>query len=165
MASPTTATEDRTFIDGGNIELISVIGTGAYGVVYLGIDTKYGCPIYRAVKCLQRNGLDPRQRHFQRREIALHGLASHHPSIVTMDRLIEEGEYLYVIMEYGDEGDLFGMITDRQRVSCSTGNFPVWRLTDIYAVCGQQRTYQRRLPPVVRRYRLATSAWYRTPRH
>jgi len=104
------------FIDNGDIELISIIGTGAYGVVYLAIDSRYGTPAYRAVKCLRRNGLDSRQRHFQRREIALHRLASAHPSIITMDRLIEEGDYLYVVMDYGEEGDLFAMITDRQRV-------------------------------------------------
>lgn len=106
------------YIDNGFIELVSVIGTGAYGVVYLGVDTRYAQPVYRAVKCLRRTGLDARQRHFQRREIALHRLASAHSSIITMDRLIEEGEFLYVVMDYGEEGDLFSMITDKQRVSC-----------------------------------------------
>ena len=108
------------FIDGGEIELVSVIGTGAYGVVYLAIDSRYGPPAYRAVKCLRRQGLDTRQRHFQRREIALHRLASAHPNIITMDRLIEEGDHIYVVMDYGEEGDLFSMITDRQRVRKSS---------------------------------------------
>ncbi|WWD21882.1 hypothetical protein CI109_106370 [Kwoniella shandongensis] len=103
------------FIDDGFLELVSVIGTGAYGVVYLAIDHKYGQPVYRAVKCLRRHGLDTRQRHFQRREIALHRLASAHPSIISMDRILEEGDFIYVVMEYGEEGDLFAMITDRQR--------------------------------------------------
>ncbi|WVF70395.1 hypothetical protein IAT40_005185 [Kwoniella sp. CBS 6097] len=102
-------------IDHGCLELISVIGTGAYGVVYLGVDYKYGQPVYRAVKCLRRHGLDSRQRHFQRREIALHRLASAHPSIIAMDRIIEEGDHVFVVMDYGDEGDLFAMITDKQR--------------------------------------------------
>jgi serine/threonine protein kinase len=109
------------FIDDGYIELISVIGTGAYGVVYLALDSRYcydnGQPVVRAVKCLRRYGLDERQRHFQRREIALHRLASGHPSIITMNRLLEEGNWIYMVMEYGDEGDLFSMITDKQRVS------------------------------------------------
>jgi hypothetical protein len=34
-----------------------------------------------------------------------------------MDRLVEEGDYLYVVMDFGEDGDLFAMITDRQRVS------------------------------------------------
>lgn len=116
---PHPAAGSPQFIDDGYVELHSVIGTGAYGVVYLAVDSRThdGVPVWRAVKCLRRNGLDARQRHFQRREIALHRLASAHPSIITMDRLIEEGGYTYVVMDYGDEGDLFAMITDRQRVS------------------------------------------------
>lgn len=34
-----------------------------------------------------------------------------------MDRIIEDGDFLYVVMDYGEEGDLFAMITDKQRVS------------------------------------------------
>ncbi|ORY24118.1 kinase-like domain-containing protein, partial [Naematelia encephala] len=102
-------------IDNGRVELHGTIGTGAYGQVYLAIDRRYSQPAWRAVKCLRRNGLDARQKHFQRREIALHRLASSHPSIVHMDRLIEDGEHLYVVMDYGEEGDLFAMITDKQR--------------------------------------------------
>lgn len=113
----TPSHSDVTFIDEGFLELVSIIGTGAYGVVYLAIDHRYGQPVYRAVKCLRRKGLDARQRHFQRREIALHRLACSHPSIITMDRLVEEGDFLYVVMDYGEEGDLFAMITDHQRVS------------------------------------------------
>jgi serine/threonine protein kinase len=105
------------FIDNGFIELVSVIGTGAYGVVYLAIDSRYTQPVYRAVKCLRRTGLDARQKHFQRREIALHRLACAHSSIITMDRIIEDGDFMYVVMDYGEEGDLFAMITDKQRVS------------------------------------------------
>ncbi|WVW78972.1 hypothetical protein I302_100935 [Kwoniella bestiolae CBS 10118] len=102
-------------IDNGCLELTQVVGTGAYGVVYLAIDYKYSQPLWRAVKCLRRHGLDSRQKHFQRREIALHRLASAHPSIIAMDRMIEEGDSVYVVMEFGEEGDLFAMITDKQR--------------------------------------------------
>ncbi|KAK1926557.1 Ran1-like protein kinase [Papiliotrema laurentii] len=110
-----TAVTVPQYVDDGYLELVSVIGTGAYGVVYLAVDSRYGQPVYRAVKCLRRTGLDARQRHFQRREIALHRLACAHRSIITMDRLIEEGDYLFVVMDYGEEGDLFAMITDQQR--------------------------------------------------
>ncbi|OWT38817.1 serine/threonine protein kinase [Cryptococcus neoformans] len=103
------------FIDGGYIELVAVIGTGAYGVVYLAVDSRYPQPVYRAIKCMRRSGLDERQKHFQRREMGLHRLASGHPSIITMDRIFEEGDYIYVVMDYGDEGDLFSMITDKKR--------------------------------------------------
>lgn len=104
-------------IDNGFVQLVSVIGNGAYGVVFLAVDYRYGRPIKRAVKQLRRHGIDERQRRFQLREIALHRRASRHPSIIHMDRLVEEHDSVYVIMDYGDEGDLFAMITEKQRVS------------------------------------------------
>ena len=102
-------------LDGGRLELLSVLGVGAYGVVYLAVDLYATVPVYLAVKCLLRAGLDSRQRHFQRREIALHQLASRHPNVVTLHKVIEEGDYIFAVMDFYDEGDLFGMITERQR--------------------------------------------------
>jgi serine/threonine protein kinase len=106
-------------IDHGRLELLSILGLGAYGVVYLAIDLHAPTPVYLAVKCLLRTGLDSRQKHFQRREIALHQLASRHPGVVTLHMVIEEGDYAFVVLDFCDEGDLFGMITEKQRVSLS----------------------------------------------
>jgi serine/threonine protein kinase len=120
MPSNTFATSGRDLvghrIDGGRLEFLSVLGLGAYGVVYLTVDLFAPEPVYLAVKCLLRAGLDSRQRHFQRREIALHQLASRHPNVVTMHKVFEDAEHIYVVMDFCDEGDLFGMITERQRV-------------------------------------------------
>ncbi|ORY24790.1 kinase-like domain-containing protein [Naematelia encephala] len=119
MPSNTFATSGRDLvghcIDNGRLEFLSVLGLGAYGVVYLAVDLHAPKPVYLAVKCLLRAGLDSRQRHFQRREIALHQLASRHPNVVTMHKVFEEGDYIFVVMDFCDEGDLFGMITERQR--------------------------------------------------
>ena len=120
MPSNTFATSGRDLvghrIDGGRLEFLSVLGLGAYGVVYLTVDLHAPEPVYLAVKCLLRAGLDSRQRHFQRREIALHQLASRHPNVVTMHKVFEDSEHIYVVMDFCDEGDLFGMITERQKV-------------------------------------------------
>ncbi|WWC73161.1 uncharacterized protein I206_107127 [Kwoniella pini CBS 10737] len=119
MPSNTFATSGRDLIghriDNGRLEFLSTLGVGAYGVVYLAVDLHAPRPVYLAVKCLLRAGLDSRQRHFQRREIALHQLASRHPNVVTLHKVIEEGEYIFVVMDFCDEGDLFGMITEKQR--------------------------------------------------
>ncbi|WVW79252.1 hypothetical protein I302_101219 [Kwoniella bestiolae CBS 10118] len=119
MPSNTFATSGRDLvghrIDNGRLEFLSTLGVGAYGVVYLAVDLHAPRPVYLAVKCLLRAGLDSRQRHFQRREIALHQLASRHPNVVTLHKVIEEGEFIFVIMDFCDEGDLFGMITEKQR--------------------------------------------------
>lgn len=116
-------------IDNGQLEFVSILGLGAYGVVYLARDitarpTPHPTsrshpslghqPLY-AVKCLNKVGLDERQRSFQRREIALHTLASHHGNVVTLHNVIEEEACIYVVLQFCEEGDLFGMITERQR--------------------------------------------------
>lgn len=116
-------------IDNGRLQLISVLGLGAYGVVYLARDV-FAAPLARpassvnpqlghqplyAVKCLNKLGLDARQRSFQRREIALHTLASHHSNIVALHNVIDTPDAVYVVLDYFDDGDLFAMITERRR--------------------------------------------------
>ncbi|GAA5825405.1 hypothetical protein JCM3770_003623 [Rhodotorula araucariae] len=112
-----------------HLEFVSVLGLGAYGVVYLARDiaapaTPYptsaahpelgNLPLY-AVKCLNKVGLDSRQRSFQEREINLHYAASQHPNVVTLYNVINDETCTYVVLQFCDEGDLFGMITERQR--------------------------------------------------
>ncbi|ODN95717.1 RAN protein kinase [Cryptococcus wingfieldii CBS 7118] len=151
MPSKTFATSGMDLvghsIDNGRLRFIAVLGVGAYGVVYLALDEF--THEYLAVKCLLRAGLDERQRHFQRREIALHQLASGHSNIVTLHRVIEEGEYVFVVMDFCDEGDLFGMITEKQRY---LGNDALIRkifLQIISAVeyCHSMGIYHRDLKP------------------
>lgn len=127
----------------GRLELVSVLGLGAYGVVYLARDIKHpnhqqpyasssasdtprglassrdGGAVtgFYAVKCLSKVGLDNRQRSFQRREIMLHTIASNHSSVVTLHRVIDtpDDPCVYVILDYCPDGDLFSMITEKQR--------------------------------------------------
>jgi serine/threonine protein kinase len=134
-------------IDRGRLQLVSVLGLGAYGVVYEAVDLAHhggnghwaastssstastasssssssssGPPTTRrrfAIKTLPKASLDSRQRQFQRREIALHQLASAHKNVVTMHRMIEEGEFVFVIMDLCGDGDLFSLITDKKIV-------------------------------------------------
>ncbi|SPO32346.1 related to serine/threonine protein kinase [Ustilago trichophora] len=129
----------------GRLELVSVLGLGAYGVVYLARDlhqhqgpyastsshqasasllaAKQGhASGYYAVKCLNKVGLDARQRAFQRREIMLHTMASSHPNVVTLHRVIDDPQdpCVYVVLDYCPDGDLFSMITETQRYMLPT---------------------------------------------
>lgn len=115
----------------GRLQLVSLLGLGAYGVVYLARDVSsatHPCtqrpPFlqgnnsgFYAVKCLNKVGLDSRQRAFQRREILLHTMSSSHPNVVTLHRVIDNPwePYAYAILEYCADGDLFTMITEKQR--------------------------------------------------
>lgn len=100
----------------GKLQLTEILGTGAYGVVYLAVDVKTG--VRYAVKCLSKfnaNGtpLDRRQVAFQAREIRLHYQASAHPNVVSMLKIVDDTDCIYVILEYCPEGDLFFNITER----------------------------------------------------
>ncbi|CEH12888.1 ran protein kinase [Ceraceosorus bombacis] len=137
----------------GRLELVSVLGLGAYGVVYLARDLTH--PLHQqpfastscnelpmrlasshgaaasgfyAVKVLNKVGLDQRQRRFQRREITLHTLASNHPNVVGLHRVIDADDdpCVYVIMDFCPDGDLFSMITEQQRYAIAQPQ-PTWR--------------------------------------
>ena len=110
------APEDRIgcFL-GGSLQLTGILGTGAYGVVYQAVDIK--TQIRYAVKTLSKYNpdgtpLDSRQIDFQTREIRLHYLASAHANVVSMLKIIDDPDCIYVILEYCPEGDLFFNITE-----------------------------------------------------
>ncbi|KAJ8105811.1 hypothetical protein ONZ43_g7275 [Nemania bipapillata] len=101
---------------GESLQLVKIIGTGAYGVVYLAVDI--ATSIQYAVKTLSKfnadgSPLDRRQLDFQHRELRLHYLASAHPNVVSMHKIVEDPDCVYVVLEYCSEGDLFFNITDR----------------------------------------------------
>lgn len=101
---------------GDSLQLIGIIGTGAYGVVYLAVDIKTG--VRYAVKTLSKfnadgSPLDRRQIAFQHRELRLHYLASAHPNVVSMHKIVDDPDCIYVVLEYCPEGDLFLNITEK----------------------------------------------------
>lgn len=92
------------------LELRSILGVGAYGVVYAAVDIH--THLRYAVKALNKIGLDQRQREFQQREIQLHLKASNHPNVVSLINIMESWDCTYVVLEYCPEGDLFSSITE-----------------------------------------------------
>ncbi|KAK7039485.1 Serine/threonine protein kinase [Favolaschia claudopus] len=101
-----------TRIDNGALELVEVLGVGGYGVVYRAVETRSALPHQYAVKCLvhSQSAVTARQRQLHIREIALHQLAGAHPNVVTLHRVVEEGCYTYIIMDFAPDGDLFSQI-------------------------------------------------------
>lgn len=100
----------------GKLQLTDILGTGAYGVVYLAVDIK--TRVQYAVKCLSKfnpdgTPLEQRQVAYQNREIRLHHQASTHSNVVQMLRIVNDPDCIYVILEYCPEGDLFLNITER----------------------------------------------------
>lgn len=107
-----TAPEARLgWILANRLELISVLGVGAYGVVYTALDIN--TKLLYAVKALNKTGLDVRQLKCQQREIKLHHLASQHPNVVSLARIMDSRECTYVVLEFCPGGDLFSSITEK----------------------------------------------------
>ncbi|KAG0350952.1 kinase-like domain-containing protein [Gamsiella multidivaricata] len=98
-------------IDNGSLIFQDMLGVGAYGSVYRALDTHSGQ--MRAVKCLINPAHNSRQRAFQALEAQLHALVSGHPNIATLHRVIEDEDFLYMVLDCGVEGDLFSKITER----------------------------------------------------
>ena len=87
-------------------------------MVYSAYDIDTG--IRYAVKCLSKYNpdgtpLERRQALYQQREIRLHYLASAHQNVVSMLKILDDADCIYVILEYCPEGDLFLNITERMQ--------------------------------------------------
>lgn len=91
-------------------ERIKSLGKGGYGEAILARRKDDGVRV--VIKAVQLTALKPpdRKAAFQEAEV----LASlHHPFIVTYVDNFEEDNFLYIVMEYADGGDLAGLITKR----------------------------------------------------
>ncbi|EKM57995.1 uncharacterized protein PHACADRAFT_251941 [Phanerochaete carnosa HHB-10118-sp] len=140
-----------TLIDNGVLELVEVLGYGGYGIVYRAVDTYSSNPTSYAVKCLphstKRNAARQRQLHI--REITLHQLASAHPGVVTLHRVIEDSHFTWIVMDYCPDGDLFTQILHNRRY---LGNNELIKnvflqLLDAVEYCHSLNIYHRDLKP------------------
>ena len=106
-----------TLIDNGSLEFVELLGQGGYGIVYRAFDTRSPIPISYAVKCLPHAhaSRSSRRRQLHLREIRLHKLASAHPNVVSLHRVIEDKDFTYIIMDYCEDGDLFTQILHQRR--------------------------------------------------
>jgi serine/threonine protein kinase len=95
----------------GSLELTDVLGHGDDAIIYRAVDRKTQAKY--AVKCLQ-HAQGERQKALHRREITLHRLASGHPGIVTIHKLVEDPAFIYIVMDYCPDGDLFTQILRRR---------------------------------------------------
>ncbi|RDX48878.1 kinase-like protein [Lentinus brumalis] len=137
----------------GRYELVRILGSGTYGVVYHAVDTRpspgpTGTNASRAVKMIRKAGRKPSELAAARREIALHRLVSDHPSIITVHDAYEDDDYFYIVMDLCRGGDLFEPICKRVYVD----NDALLRkafvsLIDAVEACHSSRVYHRDLKP------------------
>ena len=129
------------------LQLTGVLGGGAYGVVYKAVHlvTK----VQYAVKALNKLGLEPRQRAFQKREVELHWRASPHPNIVSLYTIFDSPDCVYVVMDFCPEGDLFTNITEHGRYTNddALAKRAFLQLLDAVEHCHSLGIYHRDLKP------------------
>ena len=139
--------EDRIgWILGNWLKLTAIQGLGAYGCVYSAVDIRTSTPL--AVKALAK-AQDARQQQFQRREIELHHAASHHPNVVSLYRIMETEDTIFVVLELCSGGDLFSNITERRLYH---GNDPLIKcafvkICEAVEFCHRIGIYHRDLKP------------------
>lgn len=100
-------------IENGRLKLLNVLGSGAYGVVYRALDTTSPrhAPIFYAVKCLRKSGLDDGHFASQNVEIDLHRKVSGHKNVLTFHRVLQEADFMFIILDLCPGGDMFFAIT------------------------------------------------------
>lgn len=130
-----------TTIDSQTMQLISILGIGAYGIVYLGQNILTGQNY--AVKLLTHINVS-------RRETEIHAYLSGHPNILRFEKIVRENNKTFMIIEYTPEGDLFGAITQPGRGI--VGNNDAIRhiflqIIDAVQYCHQNNVFHRDLKP------------------
>ncbi|KAH9941314.1 kinase-like protein [Epithele typhae] len=104
-------------INRGRLRFTATLGSGSNGVIFLARDTTVpsnALPVEYAVKCIIRAGKGTRRHALQRQEIQFHQRLSYHPNVVTLHRVIEEKDYIFLVMDYCRGGDFFTFLSKRR---------------------------------------------------
>ena len=106
-------------------QLVKLLGSGAYGVVYMVFDMRaisdYNAPPpYRAMKIIRKADRDPAEVALLRREVALHSGVERHPNVL---KVFEDKTWFYTVLDYHSGGNLFEQVWARRsspRSRCAT---------------------------------------------
>ncbi|KAI8361791.1 kinase-like domain-containing protein [Choanephora cucurbitarum] len=101
-------------IIGDEFQLLESLGHGAYGCLFLGQSTQDNS--YVAVKILPKSGLDLQQLQLQQLEIDIQS-SLQHPNLLALHRVIQDNEFIYMVMELCDQGDLFDFVIRDQDIN------------------------------------------------
>ncbi|KAF7296769.1 Protein kinase domain-containing protein [Mycena indigotica] len=103
-----------TVID-GNLELVSVLGEGSYGMVYQARVTDAPNQ-YLAVKCMWRSRRRTPQARLQAKELRNHKAVSKHQGVITLHCQIVTDDFVFIVLDLA-ETDLYKVIASG-RVFC-----------------------------------------------
>ncbi|RXW22095.1 hypothetical protein EST38_g3768 [Candolleomyces aberdarensis] len=135
-----------TLIHDDTIQLVSVLGNGGYGVVFLGVDISSKRRRKYAVKCMSK-AKGRRTAHV--RELNFHLQVTGHPGVIECYGAVEDDNFTYFIMEYATSNDLFHQILHEYRYLAQddTIKYVFLQLIEGVQHCHKMGVFHRDLKP------------------
>jgi serine/threonine protein kinase len=99
-------------IDSNQYQLVEELGRGSYGCLFLGQSLTDNS--YVAIKILSKQGLDSHQLALQQLEIEIQSQLTH-KNILKLHHTVQQNEFIFMIMELCDGGDLFEFVVSSAR--------------------------------------------------
>ena len=142
MPYPTSTSQSLgQTIDNGALTIVSILGAGAFGVVYRAFDRRTG--IEYAVKRVEKGG----NEYYRTRKRQLHARVSSHPNVLTFHREVHEGCYTFCVYDIC-AGDLHSIIKDVVFFREDELIKRVFvQIVDAIEFCHQRGVYHRDLKP------------------
>ncbi|KAG8715752.1 hypothetical protein FRC11_000381 [Ceratobasidium sp. 423] len=133
----------------GGLRLGEVLGTGAFGVVYVGAGSHFADNRPVAVKVLSAAGIGSERRRQIEHEMLCHSRVSKHPNIVTLHNVFVDLMAYYAVMDLHADGDLFKCITEDEFYVGNDAMIKVVfsQLLDAVEFCHENGVYHRDLKP------------------
>ncbi|KAI0067939.1 kinase-like protein [Artomyces pyxidatus] len=131
----------------GTFEVLEVLGTGGYGVVFRAVDIHSPDQQQYAIKCMLKGAPHSRERHVQCWERYIHLQVNDYPNIVRLHKTIDCGDFVCLVFDIVQGGDLFSHVTEK---GTFYGNDELVRtafiqLIDAIAHCHSKGVYHRDL--------------------